>query len=463
MAFTRRSSILRRLLWVTLLIVGIALMLSFPTQSQSASPQGPIYLLTLKASINPVTKDYLVHNIERAQREGASLVLIQLDTPGGLVSSTKDIVDAILNSKVPIVVWVGPAGAWAASAGTFITMSAHVAAMARGATIGAAHPVNIDGSAPQEQPSPEEQQDQSPEGQQKSPSGDAVSEKVTNFTAEWAREIAKVRGRDADWAEAAVRSSVTAGWEEALNRKIVDLVADSVEELLAKLNGYSLPDGRMLTTERVPLKNLPMSWREQLLNYLADPNLVYILLLIGIYGLIYEFLSPTIGLGFIIGGISLLLAFLGLQVLPINLVGLALILFGVLLMVLDIFTPTHGILTTGGVVALLVGSFTLFEIPEPSLQLSMWNVLVTVGVVTGLFVFILSKGLLIQRRVPVTGFEGMVGATGVVKEELQPRGRVLVKGEYWWASSADGQPIRTGEEVIVERIEHGRLLVRRRS
>ena len=416
--------------------------------------QGPIYLLTLKASINPVTKDYLVHNIERAEREGASLVLIQLDTPGGLVSSTKDIVDSILNSKVPIVVWVGPAGAWAASAGTFITMSANVAAMAHGATIGAAHPVDIGGSSPEPQPSP---------GDKSNPSGDAVTEKITNFTATWAREIAKKRGRDSDWAEAAVRSSVTAGWEEALNKKIVDLVADSVEELLQKLNGYSLPDGRTVTTEKALVKNLPMSWREQLLNYLADPNLVYILLLIGIYGLIYEFLSPTIGLGFIIGGISLLLAFLGLQILPINLVGLALIFFGVLLMVLDVFTPTHGILTTGGVLALLVGSFTLFEIPDASIQLSMWNVLITVGAITALFVFIISTGLLAQRRVPVTGAEGMVGATAVAKEELSPRGRVLVKGEYWWATSKDGQPIHTGEEVVIERVEHGQLLVRRRS
>lgn len=452
MALARQGSIQKTLRRISLFFfaAGIALFsVNVLSQSQSTASQGPIYLLTLKASINPVTKDYLVHNIERAEREGASLVLIQLDTPGGLVSSTKDIVDTILNSKVPIVVWVGPAGAWAASAGTFITMSANVAAMAHGATIGAAHPVNIGGSAP------------APQDEKTNQSGDAVTEKVTNFTAEWAREIAKVRGRDPDWAEAAVRSSVTAGAEEALSKKIINLIADSMEELLTKLNGYSLSDGRTLTTEKAPVKSLPMSWREQLLNYLADPNLVYILLLIGIYGLIYEFLSPTIGLGFIVGGISLLLAFLGLQILPINLVGLALIFFGVLLMVLDIFTPTHGILTTGGVLALLVGSFTLFEIPDTSLQLSMWNVLVTVGVITALFVFVISQGLLAQRRVPVTGAEGMVGATAIAKEELSPRGRVLVKGEYWWATSIDGQPIHEGEEVVIEHVEHSKLLVRR--
>jgi membrane-bound serine protease (ClpP class) len=452
---------MKRYWGVLILAAGLLLAWFHSTQSQSTTSLGAVYLLTVKASINPITKDYLVHNIERAQREGASLILIQLDTPGGLVSSTKDIVDAMLNSSVPVVVWVGPAGAWAASAGTFITMAAHVASMARGATIGAAHPVNIDGSAPGGD-GPDEGDDQS-QREKASESGDAVSQKITNFTAEWAREIAKVRGRDPDWAEAAVRSSVTAGAEEALDKKVIDLIANSVEELLNQLNGYTLRDGRTVTTERVPVKSVPMSWREQLLNYLADPNLVYILLLVGIYGLIYEFLSPTIGLGFILGGISLLLAFLGLQILPVNLVGLALILFGVLLMVLDVFTPTHGILTTGGVLALIVGSFTLFEVPDPNLQLSTWNVLFTVGVVTAMFVFIVGKGLLAQKRVPVTGAEGMIGTTGLVKEDVSPKGRVLVKGEFWWATSEDGQPIRAGEEVTVVRMENGRLVVRRRS
>jgi len=441
-----------------LLAAGFIIALGLLAQGQSQPlSSGPIHHLILKASINPITKDYLVNHIERAQREGASLVIIQLDTPGGLVSSTKDIVDAILNSRVPIVVWVGPAGAWAASAGTFITMAAHVAAMAKGATIGAAHPISLGtpGPSPQE-PQGKKEGDQSQEG-------NALSEKITNFTAEWAREIAKIRGRDPEWAEAAVRSSVTAGWEQALEHHIVDLVADHFDELLKKLNGYSLPDGRTLITEGVPVIELPMSWQERLLNYLADPNIVYVLLTIGLLALTYEFLTPTIGLGFIVGGISLLLAFMGLQILPVNLVGLALILFGVLLMVLDVFTPTHGILTTGGVISLLAGSFTLFNIPDPALRISTWNVLVTVGVITALFVFVISKGLMAQKRVPVTGLEGMIGAVGVVKDPLAPRGRVLVKGEYWWALSIDGQPIETGEEIVVEKVENGKLLVRRRT
>ncbi len=475
--------------WAGIVVLGIgvlALGISFPVadaqEPEGSRPDadpvgeatGPILWLTVKASINPITKDYIVRHIAEAERGGASLVILQLDTPGGLVSSTKEIVDAILNAKVPVVVWVGPAGAWAASAGTFITLAAHVAAMAHGATIGAAHPVSIDGSSPSPSPSPspaptsppsDPQGDEGEESDSRPAEGEgAVSEKITNFTAEWARQIAQVRGRDPDWAEAAVRRSVTAGPEEALERRIVDLLADSRGELLQKLNGYSLPDGRVLVTEGAVVEEKPMSLRERMLNYLADPNLVYILLTLGLLALTYEFLSPTIGIGFIVGGISLLLAFMGLQILPVNLVGLGLILFGILLMVLDAFTPTNGMLTLGGVVSLLAGSLTLFEIPDPSLQLSLWNVLVTVGAVTATFVFILGKGLLAQKRAPVTGLEGMVGSVGVAKEPLHPhrRGRVLVHGEYWWAEPLHEERIPEGDEVVVERVENGKLYVRRR-
>lgn len=471
-----RSGIRRISVLIAVCVIFLALIPWGEHQLARGASSGPIYHLTLKASVNPITKDYLVSRIQQAQEDGASMVIIQLDTPGGLVSSTKDIVDTILNSETPIVVWVGPAGAWAASAGTFITMSAHVAAMAHGATIGAAHPVNIGGSSPgpgSPTPSP---QDEGPEGDQggredgqgqnQDAQGEdqqeAVAQKITNFTAEWAREIAKVRGRNADWAEQAVRESVTTGAEEAREQNVIDLIADSQEELLNALNGYELENGRTITTENVPVKAFPMSWREQLLNYLADPNLVYILLTIGLLALTYEFLNPTIGIGFVVGGISLLLAFMGLQILPINLVGLGLVFFGILLMVLDVFTPTSGILTTGGVVSLLAGSLTLFDIAAPALQLSIWNVIITVGVVTMVFAFMVSKGLLIQKRVPVTGREGMIGAVGVAKGAINPQGWALVKGEYWSSVSADGEPIDAGEEVLVEGMEGGKLRVRRR-
>jgi len=410
-----------------------------------AQAYGEIIYAQLEASINPVTKDYVLRVLEHAERERASLVILRLDTPGGLVTSTKDIVDAILNARVPVVVYVGPAGAWAASAGTFITMAAHVAAMAKGATIGAAHPVGLGGESGDKE--------------------DAAQQKTVNFLAEWAREIAKKRGRDPDWAEKAVRSSQALGWEEALKLKIIDLAVEDLQDLLEQLDGYALRDGRRLVTEGVPLVEVPMSWRERLLNYLADPNIVYILLLIGIYALIFEFWTAGIGIGLIVGGISLLLAFLGLQLLPVSWVGFALILFGAFLMVLDVFyTPTNGILTTGGVISLLVGSFTLFDfqgIERGVLGLAWWNIVVSVGLIAAFFAFIVAKGLLAQRKQPAVGVEAMIGATGRAKEAFGPgrEGLVSVRGEYWRAISQD--EVREGEEVEVLEVKEGRLVVRR--
>jgi membrane-bound serine protease (ClpP class) len=406
---------------------------------------GEIFYAQLEASINPVTKDYVLRVLKLAEEEDAEMVILRLDTPGGLVSSTKDIVDALLNSRVPVVVYVGPAGAWAASAGTFITLAAHVAAMARGATIGAAHPVGIGGES----------------GEAENP----AVQKTVNFLAQWARQIAEKRGRDPDWAEQAVRSSQTLGWQEALERRIINLAVDDFNELLNKLDGYTLSDERVLRTAGVSIKEIPMSWREQLLNYLADPNVVYILLIIGLYALVFEFLSPGIGIGLIAGGISLLLAFLGLQLLPVSLVGVALILFGVLLMVLDAFyTQTNGILTTGGVVSLLIGSFTLFDfqgIERSAFELAWWNIVITVGIVTAFFTFIIAKGLLAQRAQPAVGIEAMIGAHGRAKDPLGPgrEGVVLVQGEYWRAIA--DEPIHSGEEVEVLGVQEGRLIVRR--
>jgi len=406
---------------------------------------GEIIYAQLEASINPITKDYVLRVIERAREDEASMVILRLDTPGGLVNSTKDIVDAILNAHVPVVVYVGPAGAWAASAGTFITMAAHVAAMAKGATIGAAHPVGLGGES----------------GDKENP----AQQKTVNFLAEWAREIAKKRGRDPDWAEEAVRSSQALGWEEALKLKIIDLAVEDFQDLLEQLDGYALRDGRRLVTEGVPLVEVPLSRREQLLNYLADPNIVYILLLVGIYALIFEFWTAGIGIGLIVGGISLMLAFLGLQLLPVSWVGLALILFGAFLMVLDVFyTPTNGILTTGGVISLLVGSFTLFDfqgIERGVLGLAWWNIALTVGVIAAFFAFIVTKGLLAQRRQPAVGIEAMIGATGRVKKAINPgqEGLVSVRGEYWRAISQER--IDEGEEIEVLEVKEGRLVVRR--
>lgn len=403
---------------------------------------GDIFLLEIEGSINPVVQEYVLRGLRLATEEHAELVVILLDTPGGLDSATKEIVEGIIASEVPVVVYVYPAGARAASAGTFILLSADIAAMAPGTSVGAAHPVLLTGENPEE--------------------GEPMAEKMVNDAASRIRAIAELRGRNADWAEKAVRESATATATEALELGVIDLIAADLDELLASLDGWELPDGRVVETAGVPVVRVKKTFREWLLSYLADPNLVYILLLIGLYGLIYEFFSPGIGIGFVVGGISLILALMGLQVLPINLAGLGLILFGVLLMVLDVFTPTNGILTTGGVISLLLGSFSLFEVENPAIGLSRWTVIGVVGTVTAFFVFVVSKGLLAQRRRPKP-LTTMVGLTGVAKTDLVPGGKegwVLVRGEYWRARAEE--PVSQGDEVEVIRQEGRTLIVRPR-
>ena len=420
----------------TACVVGILLV------AASLALAGEVFVLKVEGSINPAVQEYVLRGISLAEREGAELLVIILDTPGGLDSATKEIVEGIIASRVPVVVYVYPPGARAASAGTFILLAADIAAMAPGTSVGAAHPVFLGGESPEE--------------------GDPMAEKMVNDAVSRIRAIAELRGRNADWAEKAVRESATATASEALELGVIDLVAKDLDSLLSALDGWTLPDGRVIHTGGAGVRWVRKTFREWLLSYLADPNLVYILLLLGIYGLIYEFLSPGIGIGFALGGISLILALMGLQILPINLAGLGLILFGVLLMVLDVFTPTNGILTTGGVISLLLGSFSLFEVQSPAIGLSRWTVIGVVGTVTALFMFVVSKGLLAQRRRPKP-LTTMVGLTGVAKTDLVPGGKegwVLVRGEYWRARAEE--EIKEGDEVVVTGQE-GRVLTVRRA
>jgi membrane-bound serine protease (ClpP class) len=415
---------------------------------QSQAQSSFIAYAELESSINPITKDFLLRVITEAHRDGASLLVIRLDTPGGLLESTKDMVTAILNSPIPIVIWVGPAGARAASAGAFITMAADIAAMAEGTNIGSSTPISL-GPAPGEG----ESQDNS------------ARKKILEFVASEARKIAEKRGRSKEWAEKFVLEGKSLTAQEALQNNIINLIANSREELLKQLDGYELQrDGQTvrLQTAGMPLKTYERTFKEQVMNYLADPNVVYLLLTIGIYALIAEFFTPGFGVG-IGGAICLLLALLGLQVLPFNIAGLAFILLGAALMVIDLFTPTHLALTVGGVISLLIGSFMLFDFKgfeAPALGLSPVNIFVTVGTITALFVFMITKGLLIQRKPVATGKEGMIGAVGTARDELNPTGMVFVMGEYWRATALDG-PIKAGEAVRVERIENGKLIVRK--
>ncbi len=420
-------------------VLAFAIVFSLSLASLGSGGSGGIVHLLLDGSINPVSKDFVLRAIAQAEEEQAELLVIELNTPGGLGESMRDIVIAELASSVPIVVFVGPAGARAASAGVLITLAADVAAMAPGTNIGAAHPVNLMGGG--------EEQDET------------MTEKITNDAVAFAKSIAEERGRNVEWAEAAVRESSSLTASEALDQGVIDLIADDLDDLLAQLDGYTLTDGRTLHTMGRTITEIRPTLRERLLNYLADPNIVYILFILGIYGLIYEFFQPGIGFGLAAGGICLILAFLGLQILPVNTVGVALILFGSLLMVLDAFTPTNGILTTGGVIALVVGSFTLFDIQNRAIGLSWATVILTVGTVTALSLFIVSKGLLIQRRRPVTGKDGMIDLVGIAKSNLDPKGTVFVHGEYWHAISVEDE-ILSGDKIVVEKVEKSTLIVR---
>ena len=410
--------------------------------SLSTAGAGDVFELSLDGSINPASRDLVLRAIETAERSSAELLLIELDTPGGLDQSMRDIVAAELSSTVPVVVFVAPSGARAASAGVFLTMAADVAAMAPGTNIGAAHPVNLMGG-------------ETSDGEQ-----DTSMDKAANDAAAFARSIAEQRGRNVQWAESAVLESSALSATEALEQGVIDLIAADTASLLQLLDGYALPDGRILSTRGAEIVEIRPTLRERLLNLLADPNLVYVLFILGLYGLIYEFFHPGIGFGLAAGGVCLLLALFGLQILPVNIVGVALILFGMALVVLDAFTPTDGILTTGGIVGLLAGSLTLFDIPDRSVGLSWGTIAAVVGVTAALSIFVLTKGLTIQRKRAVTGPTSLVGALGTVRRRLGPEGTVFVHGEYWAARSAD-EPIGVGEAVRVERVEGKTLVVRR--
>lgn len=408
----------------------------------SAFAQSEILRLELNTSINPVSRDLVVRTIREAESVNARLIVIELNTPGGLDQSTRDIVAAELGSSVPIVVFVSPSGARAASAGTFITLAADIAAMAPGTNIGAAHPVNLLGGG----------------------TGDASSEstsidKAANDSAAFARSIAEQRGRNVDWAEAAVLESSSLSASEALEANVIDLIADDFSTLLHALNGREV-NGEILSTLGAPVRDVRPNLWERLLGLLADPNLVYVLFILGVYGLLFEFVHPGIGFGLAAGGVCLLLALFGLQILPVNIAGIALILFGMGLMVLDAFTPTNGILTTGGVVALLIGSLTLFNIPDRSIGLSLGTIFAVVGLSAVFSIFVLSKGLMIQRKKPVTGLNALVGAVGVIRRDLAPSGTILIRGEYWDALSVEGT-LREGTRVRVQGLNGRTLLVRR--
>ena len=393
-----------------------------------ASAAAPVATIQLDGVISPVTVRLVEAALTRAQSEGAGVLVIQLDTPGGLERSMRVICQRLLNAEIPVIVYVAPTGGRAASAGVFITMAAHVAAMAPATNIGAAHPVALGGGVDKES-----------------------MKKIENDAAAFARTIAVERGRNAEWAEKAVRQSVSITEREAVKLKVVDLVADSLPDLLDKIDGRVVKTTKglvTLQTRGAVVKAIEVGFRDRVLNVITDPNVAYILMMLGMLGLFFELSNPGVILPGVIGGISLILAFFAMQSLPINYAGLLLILFGIVLLIAEITVVSHGVLAVGGIVALALGSLMLFDAPEIGFRVSWWVILPTVGATAGMFLVAVAAGLRALSASSPVGGSALVGQTGVARGALSPEGQVLVRGELWRAV-ARGAPVAEGARVRV--------------
>ncbi len=403
---------------------------------------GEVVRLRLADTIQPASRRYVERGLAEAARRGAALVVVELDTPGGLVTSAREITSAITGSPVPVAVYVAPAGAQAASAGFFILMSADVAAMAPGTNTGAAHPVGGKG-------------ENLPED---------VREKATNDAAAMVRSLVQHRGRDPELAEKAVTESLSFTAEEALEKGLVDLVVPSLDELLDELEGRTIHrfSGAETTLELEPVlvTEVDPTPAERFLSVLANPNVAYLLMALGMLGIYMELSHPGAILPGVVGVIAILLALYSLSVLPVNLAGAALMVVAVVLFMLEVKVTSYGLLTVGGLVSFVLGSLMLFDAPIPDMRVSLGVILPTAVVMAVVTVFLLSRVLAAHRRPPLTGREGLVGERGEARTDLAPSGKVLVHGEYWDAVSDDGSAVPTGAAVEVVDVEGRRLRVR---
>ncbi len=400
----------------------------FPLAAQAAS--GEIYVVKVSGTINPGLAGYLMRSMEKASMEGAGCLVIQLDTPGGLALSMRSIVMAMLASEIPVVVFVSPSGARAASAGVMITLAADIAAMAPGTNIGAAHPVTL--------------------GQKKMDK--TMGEKLVNDMVAYTKSIAEKRGRNSEWAEKAVRESVSVTEKEALELKVIDLIAEDLKDLLEKIDGRELKDKGTLHTKGVKRVILTEGLRDKILKTLSDPNIAYLLMMIGMAGVYFELSHPGAIFPGVVGAISLILAFFAFQTLPVNYAGILLIALALILFILEMKVTSYGLLSVGGIISLFLGSLMLFEGDAPEMRLS-WRVLIpTVIMVSGFFVAV--AGLVFRSQIskPRTGDKGLIGEVGVVKERLAPGGKIFVHGELWNAEAPEA--IEAGAKVRVTGVDH---------
>ncbi len=409
----------------------------------SFSSEKEVYYLDADGIINPVMAEFIVDSIRSAEGAEAEALVIQLDTPGGLDLSMREIVKAMLSSDVPVVVYVAPAGSRAASAGVFITLAADVSAMAPGTNIGSAHPVAMGGGKMDEQ----------------------MAKKVENDAVAYIKGIALKRKRNAEWAEKAVRESVNITAEEAVKTNVIELMARSRDELMEKLDGrkVELPSGeRVLHTKGSPIKELRGGLRFRVLNAISDPNIAYVLMMIGLIGIYFELSNPGLILPGVIGAVCLVLAFYAFQTLSINYAGLLLIALAVIFFIVEVKVTSYGLLTIAGIISLLLGSLMLFESPLPFMRLSVWVMLPTIVLMTAVVLGTMYYGLRILRKKPISGAEGLVGAEGTAAGDFKGNeGKVFVEGEYWNAWSDDA--LKTGDRVTVAEVKGLRLRVAKKT
>lgn len=447
--------------WFSLFLL---LLLAVPTvpAATGKSPM-PVAILTIEGVIGPATADFIARGFAKAQKDGAQLVVLQMDTPGGLDSSMREIIKDILASPVPVAAYVGPSGARAASAGTYILYASHIAAMAPGTNLGAATPVNLLETNPVEpqEPATKPGADEEPAGKTKpAESQGTMRAKQVNDASAYIRGLAQLRGRNADWAERAVRESVSLSSGEALKLGVIDIVATDVPDLLRQVNGRKLTlagGERTLATDQVMVQTIEADWRTKFLSVITEPSVAYILLLIGIYSLLFELYNPGFLLPGVVGAIALLTALFAFQLLPINYAGLGLLSLGIVFMVAEAFVPSFGALGIGGVIAFVLGSVMLIDTDLPGYSVP-WSLIGMVALSSLLFVLIVvGMAVKARNRPVVTGKEELLGCVGTLLEDADPEGFAFIRGEHWHVRVSGATALYQGQQVRVVGV-HGLLL-----